>query len=906
MFIRSSYISILFRKMVAVVNTVNDNDEVISNANDPNDESREFTTEHSQIIEDDEGKIISITTTDIDDNDEELQKGIAILSRAISMTDDDTLQIQAIKEESERIREAVEKAIENETLDDINDEELEDDDSIIINKNLMPLELNAFEQVKLFLTDSKNFFNSSFIQSIGAASISSSSMTSPDIQKVVVDTIIIFSQICKKFKDIESQYGNFFKRDALDTAVIESMMELSDKIINSEPYSPYIARNILSRIGWGMDYFGKITGNKEGTERFEKYLNTDISFDLKYAMNLQRDAESKIKILDVVKSVQSYSKFLSRDAAKCNDMNDFIRGFSDIINNASSSLSDILDEDNTGITVNEVLSKSFFETVVRTKDVHIKSGISMFDSITNGGFEKDRVYLFSGKTGGGKSTVLLNIAYGMYKVGNGLVFPEVPILQKFIESDRNIRIFKQFYKSNVNQLIKDDIERYGQEKGQKKHIILYVTLENTEYETVKRFMCRMGLVSHIFWMLIERDPALCQLVKTKGMNFEIQDLPSLMPIELKRRLYAIASYIKIVSENSRTEFKVFWRPPYTITTYDIFMECKKLERDGYIVDAVFVDYPDKMKPIDRDVSKSDQSWDTLGKIIDNLKGFSKQAGVPVIGVSQLTRQGNRDSGSKSVIIKGGSTAGSQQKESNTDFLINMNIHAKDDTELNIKVDMFKGYQREINRTKFGAINSLFSNQSGASSKANYNNKDDDDTISPERMQFFKEVTMKAERASDILQLSFAMPDVQSINNYIVKNRDGTSDIMFDTYIVYGMYMVTDYDQEAVDSAKFCAETFLQIAKYMNNSHMMNQHASQVCNGLQYWFNQKISQIQLQIDDLIRGQSGKPLNAVPVINNNRNITSFPTNNRSNAPQINKGIPQTPAEMFERFTVGKGSC
>ena len=158
---------------------VNDNDEVISsNTNDPNDESREFISEHSQVIEDDEGKIISITTTDIDDNNEELQKGIAILSRAISMTDDDTLQIQAIKEESDRIREAVEKAIENETLDDINDEELEDDDSIIINKNLMPLELNAFEQVKLFLTDSKNFFNSSFIQAIGAASISSSSMTS--------------------------------------------------------------------------------------------------------------------------------------------------------------------------------------------------------------------------------------------------------------------------------------------------------------------------------------------------------------------------------------------------------------------------------------------------------------------------------------------------------------------------------------------------------------------------------------------------------------------------------------------------------------------------------------------------------------------------------------------------------
>ena len=841
-----------------------------------------YTVEHSQVVEDHEGKIMTIHTSDEDVSVEELKKGAAIISSVIDVDKKQDADLKAFKEEADKVKETIEAAVHKQQMEEdaLMDEALEED-GIVINKSLMPLELNAFEQVKLFLTDSKNFFNSSFIQSIGSASISSSSMTSAEVQKVVVDTIIIFSQICKKFSDIEAQYGNLSDKSALDTVIIRSLTELSDDIINSKLYSPYAARNIMLRIGGGVEYFGKITGNTEGTRIFEKFMSTDINVDLPFAKNLQREAESKIKILDVVKSVQSYSKFLSRDVAKCNDMSDFIRSFSDIVNKASSSISDILEDDNTGVTVDEVLKKSFFETVVRTKDVHMKTGIAIFDSVTNGGFEKDRVYLFSGKTGGGKSTVLLNLAYGMYKAGNGLFFSEVPILKRFIENDRNIDIFRDFYRSHVNQLIKEDIERYGQEIGQKKHIILYVTLENTEYETIKRFMCRMGLVSHIFWMLVERDKDLSQLVRNKGMNFDYNDLPTDMSESLKKRLYAISSYIKILNEYSRTEFKVFWRPPYTITTYDIFMECKKLERDGYIVDAVFVDYPDKMKPIERDVSKSDQSWDTLGKIIDNLKGFSKQAAVPVIGVSQLTRQGNKESGSKNTIIKGGSTAGSQQKESNTDFLINMNIHAKDDSELNIRVDMFKNYQREINRTRFGAINTLFANNNNLT-------KVDDDTVdeknpgelTPDKIRFFRDVTIKAERASDMLQLSFAMPDVQSINNYIVKNRDGISDMMFDTYIIYGMYMVTDYDQEAIDAARFCTETFMEIASHMNNTNMVNQQASQVCNGLYYWFNQKLAQMQLEVDAIVRGQMGKALNGVPAQVGQQNGSKF-------APLINSG-------------------
>lgn len=787
-----------------------------------------------------------------------LDDKVEAMNQVIEQTEEDRKKHEETIAESKTITEAIKSAIEaeearknssddNDTDDIINyeDEELADE---YINKDLMPMELNTIDQIKLFLTDSKNFFTSSFIESMAAAALSSSNLIDPKIQKTVTDSIIIFSQICKKFDTIEKEYGQLFSRTMIDDIIIDSLHAISDQILESKPYSPYIARTIFSTISKGPTFFGTVNLETDDTKRFNKILTTDINMDITFAQNLQREVESKIKILDIIKCVQSYSKFLSRDASKCIDIDDFIKSFSGIINDASSSISEVLEDDNTGITISDVLKQSFFDTVVRTKDMHMKTGLAAFDSITNGGFERDRVYLLAGKTGGGKSTVLLNLAYGMYKAGNGLFFPEVYLFDRLMESDLNIESFKAYHMVNVDAMIKEDIKRNGVEIGNKKHLILYVTLENTEYETIKRFMCRMGLFSQIFWLLIEKDEHMKALVKEKGFDFGIQDLPAIMPLPLKRRICAIAAYINTICSYTRTDFKIWWRPPYTISTYDIFMEVKKLERDGYIVDAVYVDYPDKMRPIDKDISKSDQTWDTLGKIIDNLKGFSKQAAVPVLAVSQLTRQGNKDSGNKNVIIKGGATAGSQQKESNTDFLINMNIHSKDDSELNIRIDMFKNYQRYINQSKGSVVNNLFNNINSTNSM----NLDD-------KIKYFRSISKQAEDASDILQLAFCMPDIQGINNYIVKNRDGISDMVFDTYVVYGIYLVTDYDQEAIDSARFCGNTFMEIIRYLKLANLINEYAEQACNGLYDWFNRKLTSMQYDLNDQTKNTNGQPIN-----------------------------------------------
>ena len=726
-------------------------------------------------------------------------------------------------------------------IDEYADEELEDN-------RLLPLEINAFEQIKLFLTDSKNFFTATLIENIALLALSNNTMSSIPLQQVVSDTIIIFSQICKNIDTIENLYGKLLTRSTIDNLIIDSINKISNGImVDPIPYSSYFAQSIFDEVSKYPEYFAEMHIDDELIAQYNKLTQTNIEVTIEYARSIQKDLESKNKILDIVKIVQEYSKFLSRDASKCNNVNEFLEKFSNIINNASSNISNLLNEESSGITLDNVLQNSFYKTIIRSKDDHIKTGLSTFDALTNGGFEKDRVYLLAGKTGGGKSTVLLNLAYGMYKSGNGMFLPEIQIFNKIQENNNNINKFREYCQSTIQNLTNEDLSNNGINK---KHMILYVTLENTEYETMKRFMCRMGLISNILWLLIERDQYLSKLVKTKGINFNIEDLPISMNNILKRRLCALSSYINILSSNNRTEFKVWWQPPYSITTYDIFMECKKLERQGYIIDAVFIDYPDKMRPLNSDISKSDQSWDTLGKIIDNLKGFAKQANLPVIGVSQLTREGNKVSGAKNIVIKGGSTAGSQQKESNSDTLINMNIHSKEDNELNQRVDLFKNYQKFINQSKIGVANNLFSG---------YNNNSNGNAIS--------DLTLQAVRSTDILQLAFSIPDIQSISNYIVKNRDGISDISFETYIVYGMYLVSDYDEEALLSAEYAVDTYRLIIEYMYQSGLVGDQALQVSNGMIKYFNVKINEMRTKNSYNNNGNLNNIVKQPIAINNN---------------------------------------
>ena len=232
--------------------------------------------------------------------------------------------------------------------------------------------------------------------------------------------------------------------------------------------------------------------------------------------------------------------------------------------------------------------------------------------------------------------------------------------------------------------------------------------------------------------------------------------------------------------------------------------------------------------------------------------------MPILAVSQLTREGNKTSGIKNVLFKGGNVAGSQQKESNTDTLINMNILAKEESELKARVDLFKNYQRILNQNKQGLVNQIFNKTSNVNG-FNFDN--------------VKNLLVQADRSTDILQISFNMPDIQTIINYIVKNRDGVSDITFETYIVYGIYMVTDYAEEALLSAEYAMDTYNLIVEYMYNNGMLSQSVLQVSNGMLKYFQQKQNEFKETIDKSIK--TGSISNFNPTNKPGVNTPPLPT-------------------------------
>ena len=803
------------------------------------------------IIPDDHENIDAQIVSDIDTNEIYLTPNDNI---------DQTQNIQPISNIIELNKDDVDEINNrNNELNNIyNEDELEDIEEGDNNYSSFsdPLQLATFEQIKSYLTNTKSYFNDSLIQSVAQIILSNKNNESNDIQNIVSDIIISFTQICKNIKEIEYNFGEIINKSTFNNIVMDTCDRISTKMMSDNiPFSIYLAKSTFEEITRNPEYVANIATDKELNRYIETLLlgNSNISYD--YIVSIKESIDSKMYMIDIVKCVQEYTSFITKDANKCSTLEEFLLRFKKIIDDSSTYVSNINKTESSSLTNKDILKKKFYDTIINNDNKHIKIGIPVLDAISNGGFEKGRTTIFSGKTGGGKSTVLINILYSMYKTCNGMFLPELSIIQKLIENDYNIETFKQYCAASLESLKKEDIELYGESK---KHIIIYFTFENGKEETAKRIMCREGLLTHSFWKLIEKDPYLSNMMmKDKGFLFDYDDLPKNMDNELKRRLYAISQFMKIIDDNDRCEYQIIWYPPDTITAYELREDIKKEKRKGNIVDAVFVDYPDKMKPIS--VSKGDQSWDSLGKVYDNLKSLANQEDVTVITISQLTREGNKNSGNKNNIIKAGNTSGSQQKENNADTLINMNFHSDDDNDTS-RTDMFKVYQKNINASRMSIANQIFNR--------NNNNK----SIQTDMIQL-KNFTDQSIRATEILQLAFALPKLQTISNYIVKNRDGSSDITFEMYIIYGMYMVTDYIEEAIQSAKFAVETYIMMAKYLFSNKLIDMNMMQICNNKINEFDKHVEQFKNQVNLLNNNMSN-------TSNNQTSYKDFSRNNFNN--------------------------
>ena len=675
------------------------------------------------------------------------------------------------------------------------------------NTNDSMLETMAFEQIKMFMSSEKGFFTSSFIGSIVSIALSQKSIESSAVQQSVSEMVVLFSQVYDEVSKMEKKYGEIVDPTVLNMISVHSLREMANRIISdSIPYSPFTMREIFREKMQMPEFYSVSKTNSQVIEEIESLLSSSINVTQEIADNAGNELRAKSRIMGAVRSVEAITNFVSSGANQCANINEYLERFSAVAGDVTSLVSSMRESrENNSLT--EIFNHSFYDTVVKENDTHIRSGISSIDAITNGGPERGRIYLFSAKTGGGKSTVLMNLAHGMHKAGSGLFLPDVDVMKKLLEDRKNPELFAAFFEGAMKDTRKIMGELHGEEYASKKHLVLYVSLENLMDETYKRYFSRTGLIPPIFWVLARKDKSIAALLKKKGFLFTREDLPSSMSDSLKDRLAAMSFYCNLIINKGLSEMRVWWAPPYSISAREIYSEIRKLERDNFCIDAVIVDYPDKMRPVSSDITRGDQSWDTLGKIFDNLKALAKQANVPVIMVSQFTRQGNKDSGNRGNVIKAGNTAGSQQKENNTDTVINMNIYSKDDDELQTRHSIFRNYQVLLNKRKARFVDLVFKDRVKA---------------------------LSLQQSNDILEVSQSIPDIETINSYVQKNRDGMSDITFEMFIIYGLYFVTDYSEEAVATMQFVIDTHIMIMEYMQENGLVDKDAIESNKSLTNW------------------------------------------------------------------------
>lgn len=214
----------------------------------------------------------------------------------------------------------------------------------------------------------------------------------------------------------------------------------------------------------------------------------------------------------------------------------------------------------------------------------LPTGYDVLDSrVFKGGFEKSRLYIFAGGSGSGKSTLLLNF------IVNDLLTKKTPYEEK---------------------------EDNGEQK-----VHLVITLENLVDESLMRMFQCMYEKSDVQFLReinsdIKRNPA--EFIKSKVIN-------------------------KIVKGNTTVIFKYY--PKFSISPTDIMMimDDIKSQYGPNCIKTLYVDYLDLLK---LDTIAYEQYRLELSHITSNLKDIAVQYSVPVITVSQLTRdvyRGNLES-----------------------------------------------------------------------------------------------------------------------------------------------------------------------------------------------------------------------------------------------------------------------
>lgn len=340
----------------------------------------------------------------------------------------------------------------------------------------------------------------------------------------------------------------------LSSSIIE--MNISDrndinKLVQFNGFYGEVATNLLA-----------ILSEKVLTDQYMFTVDKLISNKLKSII-----IESKGQAL-----IQKYNTFISKtypdsqfdiilnDLEQCVD--DVSKSFKRVKESMDESRHTISSFDGNFINLLDKMIK--YETNPASK---IKTGIKLLNNMFNGGFENGRVYCALGTPKGWKSGFMFNCA-----------------------------VWTKKYNKNLKP--KDP---------NKKPVVLYLTLENTETETLRRAVTYAN-GNTINFTKVTKEQLHQSLLQSGFLSYNDSDM----------------NEIGIV---------IKYAPNKSVTVSDIGVMLDDLEKQGCECVFLIVDYLKRIKPS----SRNKELRIELGEITDELTVLAKEKDIPILTAMQLNR-----------------------------------------------------------------------------------------------------------------------------------------------------------------------------------------------------------------------------------------------------------------------------
>ena len=197
------------------------------------------------------------------------------------------------------------------------------------------------EQIKRFISGDRSFFDSKLIESV--ARVVFGKCIDPEASGRVTDIVLTFASLCKKYEQYEMRFGEIVSLDVVDRAMIHTVhtiaagyMATQQTISSTEVYSEF--RKTLASSKFKMF----VETDPAMATKIQSFIES-TTIDSKQIADIQAFIENKVATVDILEQIESYTSFLETGALTCTTLDDFVSKFSRVVNDASASLSNIVD-----------------------------------------------------------------------------------------------------------------------------------------------------------------------------------------------------------------------------------------------------------------------------------------------------------------------------------------------------------------------------------------------------------------------------------------------------------------------------------------------------------------------------------------------------------------------------------